>query len=739
MLLASEAAATTGDAAALDDSVNSEDIVVTANKRSENVQSVGTAVSVISGERLAEQKLERLSDYVATLPGVTANSTGTPGQSSLTIRGISPLSAGSKVATYIDETPLGSSGIWAQAGGLTLDLLPFDLDRLELLRGPQGTLYGASSMGGLLKYVLKAPDANVLGVGVSADIAAIKGADRPAGTVSGRINVPVIEGSLAVSGSGFYKNTPGYIDNIYTDREDTNGVEQYGGRVAAFWQPAPNFTVKLNALWQRTKSKDNSVESLANPAVMRGAGRPLVIRGGTPYGPRTQSNAFAAEFESKVNFYSGTVNWDLGAVELVSATSWSEYDIRRLANRSLNNGTLLPAFGLPEGLVLGGTRLGTDKLTQEVRLTSPTGSFLAWQVGGFYTREKQTNIQTQDAFSKAYVPVPQLQPNASFITIPTVYREYAIFGDVTLTLTSEFDVSGGIRYSDNRQVFDISARGALAGLPQTPITTLNTIRSSEDNVTWSAGARYRFTPDIMAYVRVATGYAPGGANTPYPGVPQATVDSETLTSYEVGLKSQFLDRRILVNLSAFRIDWKDIQLAARFGPIGYSANGGSARSQGLEFTTSFEPADGLKFGLNAAYTDAELTSLNPAVTTAFIVGQKLQQVPALALSGTVDYDVMLDGGWEARFGGAIRWVDDQLGAQPAVGAPLFTLPAYTVADLTATVTNGRYSFGLYVKNVGNSRAISGGYPYIDRTGGVRQIDYFISQPRTLGLSATARF
>lgn len=717
-----------------------EEIVVTANKRVENAQSVGTAVSVVSGTRLEEQKLEQLSDYVALLPGVTANSSGTPGQSSLTIRGVSPLSAGSKVATYIDEAPLGSSGIWAQAGGLTLDLLPFDLDRLELLRGPQGTLYGASSMGGLLKYVLTTPDTHRFTADVATDTSYVTGANDPGGTFQGRVNAPLVDGVLGLSASGFYKYTPGYIDNVYTGRDDTNPVKQYGGRVAAFWQAASNLTVKLNAMWQTTDSSDDAVESVANPSVSVVPGQPRIISGGTSYGRDTESEAFAASFRNAVDFYSGTVDWNLGGgYELVSATSWSQYDVRRLANRSLSYGTYFPALGLPDGLVLGSTSLGTRKLTQEVRLVSPQSSMLAWQVGGFYTHESQSNLQLQDAFTTAYVPLAPLQPDASYITIPTIYQERAVFGDLTLTLLPVFDISAGVRYSRNDQVFDLSARGVLAGLPQLPLVSLNTIHSAQDNTTWSAGARYHFTPEVMAYFRAATGYGPGGANTPYPGVPQAVVGSETLTSYETGLKSEFLDRRALLNLAVYHIDWNNIQLAARSGAIGYTANGGSARIDGVELSNSVTPLSGLTLGLNAAYTDARLDSLNPDVTTAFLVDSKLQNVPEWTASGTLDYTRSLRGSWTGDLSGVVRWVDAQLGAQPAANAPLFTLPPYAMVDLTASITDGRYTFSLYGRNVTDARAYTGGYPYVGATGAIRQIDYYIQQPRTVGASVKASF
>ena len=731
---AQAAAASATDTA--DDQVQT--VVVTATKRKEFAQSVGSSVSVLSAQKLRDEKLESLSDYVTQLPGVSANSSGTPGQSSLTIRGISPLSAGSKVATYIDEAPLGSSGIWAQSGGLTLDLMPFDLQRLELLRGPQGTLYGAGSMGGLLKYVLTVPDTHKFGADVAADAATVDGGKGLGHTFQAHVNVPVLADQLAFSVSGFQKRTPGYVDNVYTKLNDTNGVDQSGGRLAVFWELSDDVTVKLNALQQTIDASDDAVESVATPDVQVVSGEPRVISGGTPYGRLVQSNAFAAPFKSKVNFYSGTVDWDLGQATLTSASSWSKYDVNRFANRSLNNGTLLPALGLPEGLVLGDTVLDTRKFTQELRLTSQDRGRLEWQVGGFYTHEDQSNVQTQDAFTTAYVPIAALAPDASYISIPTTYRESAVFADATWKIIDQFDISAGVRHSKNDQVYDISARGALAGLPQTPLVTLSTIRSSESDTTWSAGSRYRFTPDIMAYARVATGYAPGGANTPAPGVPTPVVESETLKSYEVGLKSELFDRSVLFDVSVFHIDWRNIQLGVRLGAISYTDNAGSATSDGVELSTQFRPTKNLNFGLGAAYTDARLTSLKAGVTTAFLLG-RLEDVPEWTATATADYGWQFSNGWKAKIGGAVRWVDKQLGAEPAADAPLFTLPSYTLVDLTSSLVAGRTTFGLYVKNLTNARAYQGGYAYQDRTKAVRQIDYYPSQPRTVGVSAMYSF
>jgi outer membrane receptor protein involved in Fe transport len=255
-----------------------------------------------------------------------------------------------------------------------------------------------------------------------------------------------------------------------------------------------------------------------------------------------------------------------------------------------------------------------------------------------------------------------------------------------------------------------------------------------------ANARYHFTGDVMAYFRAATGYAPGGANTPYPGVPQATVGSERLTSYELGLKSEFFERRALVDVAVFHIDWQDIQLNALLDGISYSTNGGSARSDGVELSTSYSPVQDLTFGLNSAYTDARLTSLNPNVSTPFILGAQLQNVARWTVSGTADYGWQLSSQWTAHIGGGVRWTDQETGVEQAAGVPYFVLPSHTMVDANSSFASGPWTLRIFANNLTNSRAYS--YGLIDQsalTGAIRQIDYALTQPRTIGAGFTVRF
>lgn len=720
-----------------DQSAAGSEVIVTANKRAENVRTVAAAVSVVKGDSLVLQKREQLVDYVANMPGVTVNSMGSAGQSSITVRGIPPLTTGSKVATYIDEAPLGSSGIWAAQSAFQLDLLPFDLDRIELLRGPQGTLYGASAMGGLLKYVLLTPNTHRFEGEAGVDLSAVDGAGQTGETVQGRVNLPIKDDVLAVSLSGFYESTPGYIDNVYDGRSDVNPNRRYGGRAALVFKPTDTLTIKLNALSQSIDSRDDATISLLNPDQAVQPDGSILVRGGKSPGRLSEDKAFLAPFRSDVDFYSGTVDWNPGAVDFISATSWSHDQIVHVADDSLSFGSYFPLFGIPAGLVRSTLDLQLDKFTQEFRVSTPADKPVSGLLGVFYTNERATNDQLVSGFDTAYQPIAALQPYAGYSHIPTTYSEYAVFGNVVWKLTSKLELDGGVRYSLNEQRFDVAASGALLGLPQAPLTVLPTVRSRDDDTTFMTSAKYQFTPAAMIYARVATGYAPGGANTPYPGAPPS-VNSETLISYEAGIKSQFFDRRLTFDLTGYHIDWDNIQLPAVTNNVGYTENGGHAVSNGVELSSVVSPISHLNIDISAAYTDAELTSIASNVATPFVLHTQLLLVPkwTLAISPTYTWSIR---DWTAQAGGVVRWVDQQYGVEKVVGQPYFVLPSSTVVDLDASVSRGPLTLRAYVRNLTNALAPTTGFLNTDVTGNTRQTDLAITQPRTIGVGAIVKF
>src|SRR5436190_14165327 len=236
----------------------SETITVTANKRAEDVREVPAAVSVVDGDQLGELGAKQLTDFANYVPGLNVTSSGTPGQTTISMRGIAPISSGATVATYVGEAPLGSSGIYQRSTIFALDLLPDDIERVEVLRGPQGTLYGAGAMGGLLKYVTRDPDLVTRQFRVSGGLAGVESGDQ-GGTFAVSANLPTGGNGFAVRASYARNALPGYIDNSVDGGKNINDGTQESGRVAMLWQASDAVRFKLDLMRQTVDSDNNAL------------------------------------------------------------------------------------------------------------------------------------------------------------------------------------------------------------------------------------------------------------------------------------------------------------------------------------------------------------------------------------------------------------------------------------------------------------------------------------------------
>jgi iron complex outermembrane recepter protein len=693
-------------------------IVVTAQKRSEDVQEVPMSISVIGEEQLAQMHATQLSDFAGYLPGFIVQDGGSPGLAILALRGIPPISAGSTVATYIDETPLGSSSNYGAGSTIVLDLLPYDFQGFEVLRGPQGTLYGATSLGGLIRYTTKAPDTEHTTARFGSDISSTSGGGDLGFGAHGAFNVPLSPGKLALSVSAAHQDTPGYVDNVRTGKKDQNESTQDAGRAALLWTPTEDISFELQAILQRTDSDSSSYVAL-DPVTHQ----PL-------FGSLKDDNYIAEPFRRDVDFYTATLNWNLGWADFVSATSYSETDSHVTADASLIYGVLFPLFGAPSAGISAFTNdLKLYKTTQEFRLASKPDDRIEWLAGAFYTRESSQQNQLASAQEFDGTPIAGLDPLA-IAGLPSTYEEYAFFGDLTYKFNTMFDVTGGVRWAHNSQDFEQISAGAILPTTATPGS------SSEDVVTYSFTPRLHFGEDSMAYLRIASGYQPGGPNLVLPDVPPS-VDASKLTNYELGLKSTFDDHRWLVNIAVFDIEWDNIQVSASNGVAAYLANGGKARSKGLEFETLWMPISGLRLGFNTAYTDTELTEDVPSIGG--VAGDRLPGIPKWSGAVTADYTFPVGNGWSGRVGGGIRYLgrrDSDIASSP------YTIPlkSYTAADLNADISNGRWTVRLFVKNLTDKRVYTNATAIINAAdGSIAQVRAVPLTPRTIGIGFDFNF
>jgi len=693
-------------------------VVVTAEKRSEDVQKVPISVSVVDEAQLESLHVTQISDLVGYIPGLTVTNNGSPGQASLGLRGVAPLSAGSTVATYIDETPIGTSSNYGGGSTNILDLLPYDFQSVEVLRGPQGTLYGASALGGVVRYVTKSPDLNTASLHAGADFFDQSGAGDLGFYARAGISTPIVADKLAVSVSVARQNSPGYTDNVRTGEKDQDSFWQGAAHATVLWKPSDDLSVKFSALQSKIDADSASVTAI-DPATLK----PI-------YGDLKNDNYVPEPYQRTNSYYNATVNWNLGWSDFVSTTSYAETSQHNGLDGSLVYGILFPLFGLKSAGVSNVTYdLQLYKTTQEFRLASKPDDHLEWLVGMFYTRETSEQAQGASAQTFSLASIPGLDPLA-VISLPSTYKEYAGFGDLTWKFNSSFDITGGLRWAHNDQTFSQITSGALTGSTNVPGA------SSEDVVTYSLSPRFHLSPDSMLYVRIASGYQPGGPNLSLPGVP-TSVDASTLTSYEAGIKSLLLDHSLVVDAAIYDVEWDKIQVSAVTNGLQYLANGGSARSRGLEFSTQWMPVPGLHLGLNGAYTDAVLTE--DVASIGGKDGDRLPNIPKFSASATADYTFPIGEGWSARFGGGLRYVGST-DSELAHSATVLPQDSYTVLDLNADFSNDRWTVRVFAKNATDERVYTNlGALTSPLDGSITRVRGVPLAPRTIGVGFDLKF
>lgn len=700
-------------------------IVVTANKRSERLQDVPMAVSALPGYQLERESAVNFSDYATRVPGLNVISNG-PGWTQLVLRGITSGSgqANATVGTYIDDAPYGSSTVYALGGVLTPDIDPDDVQRIEVLRGPQGTLYGSNTLGGLVKFVTTPPDTSVASARVGAGFSSVSGGGSG---MSGRamVNLPLVEGKLGLRVNAYTRDDPGYLDNIVTGKSDVNSAKVSGARAQVLWTPSDAVSLRLSALAQNLSS-----DGLANVGadVDRDTLRPL-------HGDLQQSRAASTGlFEIKYRLYDASLNADLGWARLISSSTYSTQAMKLDVDVTTAYGPLLnPIFDLSNGGYSLNNEIALGKFTQELRLQSPETQTLEWRAGVFYTREHSNNLQHIASFD-ATTGTPIALPQLGDIRVgPAIFTEWAAYGDVTWHATSQLGVLVGARYSKDRATYAQTGDGMLTG--PTDFTT----RGSDSPVTFLFNPSYKFSDDMMAYVRVASGFRPGGPNVGVPpglGAP-LTFGPDKLVSYELGFKSTVLDHRMTFDVAAFYIDWDKIQLTVNAGGFGFLGNGGKAKSQGVEAAWQFTPVRGLMLSANASWTDAKLAA-NTQEGLFGYTGDRLPYVPKWNANLGVDYDFPLASGWSGFVGGSYRFIGSRVSDFRPVPGPRDEVPSYDGIDLRAGVNHGHWTINAYVKNLTNERgitAITGQTTDPD----ANPFSAAYVPPRTVGISASVDF
>jgi outer membrane receptor protein involved in Fe transport len=684
-------------------------IIITAQKRPQALLDVPQSVSVISGDALARSHAQRLSDYLTRIPSATIVESQA-GNSRIVLRGINTGGVGATVATYVDETPFGSATALANGAILTPDIDPFDLARVEVLRGPQGTLYGANSLGGLIKFVTVAPDPSAFGGAGELGIEDVAHGDlgwwgRAA------FNVP-LSSNAAFRASGFYRRDPGYIDDPNFGH-DVNDGKTYGGRVSFMVRPTDRLSIRASAHLENIRSNGTNDVDL-DPVTLDPAN-----------GSLEHSRFMPTPNDIDLRIYNTTIDYDFGPVALISATSYGTLDQAQIEDGSGAFG--VPGIGLNQGMT-------QRRFTQEVRLASTGKQTIDWTIGAFYTREK--NHLSQDLFAADPAtgdPIPGAD-GLIIVSLPSRYREYAGFANATWHISPKFDLTAGARYSHNHQSNSQLTSGPLVGTP-TDISG----KSSDNAFTYSVAPTYKLSANTRIYARIAKGYRPGGPNALSPDAPAAVprqFGPDTTTNYEIGLKTHTDDNLFSLDVSAFRIDWKNIQLLVQIGQFGVNINGASARSSGVEFTAGLHPTRELTLFANGSYVDAHLTQDAPP-TAGGLDGDPLPYNPKWQWTLGGEYEHRLSTSTTLR--GGISWHYTGKRFSDFSPAPIRNerkLSAYGQVDAHAGVDFGRFRVDAFAHNLTDSRGITNVGFFGDINGDFAAA---VVRPRSFGLALGVQY
>ena len=722
----------------------SNDIIVTAQKRDQTLIQVPQALSVVSGATLESHQATSLVDYAALVPGLTLQRES-PGESRVILRGINTGGSTPTVAIYLDDVPFGSSTGQTNAAHLAGDIDPFDMQQIEVLKGPQGTLYGANSLGGLIKYVTNPPRVDAVEARGQAGVETIDGGGTGY-SGNGVVNVP-LGNMVAVRVSGFYRKTPGYIDAIGRPDKNVNDAASYGGRAALLFKPSDNLSITLSALLQNVRGNArNSYD--ADPDTLNPITADPVT--GAPVSGFNRYQVFPDRNNADYRLFAGTLKWDLGFATLTSVTSYG-----RLREQEYIDSTFVDAGGISIGdlataVIYGSatplgvtenSRISQKKFTQEVRLASPSSDTIEWLIGGYYTREPGQIYQTFVPFDRdtAVLQDPAVDFGGThydqllLAELDSVYKEYAGFGSVTWHVGPRFDLTGGVRYSHNNQTVTQILGGAFSGG-----TTELDGKSSEGVFTWSIAPRFQINDRVAIYARVAKGYRPGGPNVVPPGAGDDyphEYEADTLVSYEAGVRGETRDHSFALDASIYYLDWSNIQILAAydtdFGPVTADANGKGARSYGAEVTATLRPVRGLSIVSSVAYSNARLRG---DTGTGGYDGDQLPYAPKWTVNTSADYEWSLSGETKAFVGATLHMVSDQpadfdLGYQGTYGHRLI-LDGYDTVDLRAGIDLKPFTVTVFAKNVANSRGLIYAGTYGLRAPGT--IAVAPVQPRTIG-------
>ena len=575
----------------------------------------------------------------------------------------------------------------------------------------------------------------------------------------GFVNAP-IDDTLAVRLVGYSEQLPGYIGNWVTGKKNSNSGIKEGGRFSLLWQPTSDLTVRAGAFYQALETKGSSFVDVVGQAATPAT--PPADRFSMPFGLSFGSDIRGVSKQPSFESYFN-VQYDFHWATLTSITSYGV--LKNNAVSEPETGEILPGLSVQtylQDFVYGVPVVVTDytsnvlhKYNEELRLASDPGAQLfghdlEWQGGVFMTREVTSPFEgIFNVFETGDYGTP-LAPAFGTFNAPSKYGELSAFAQATYHFTSALDLTVGGRVTTVGQSDQVFYGNGLFTTGLTGNLLLPETKSEQWSETWSVAPRWHLDEDNLVYVRVATGFRPGGPELNIPSAPAGfpqSYHSDSTTNYEVGWRSELFDKTVSVDLAAYYIDWSQIQIISTFivnsAQFNLTGNAGSARTEGLEWNLDWRPLEGLNIGLVGSWTSAELTKNAPALGGA--KGDSLAFVPPITNSLNVDYSWPWFDDYKGFAGGTWtyignEWVDFVAPSTAAFFGPRTQLPGYSLVNMQGGIENDRWTFEAYVKNLGNAHALLDYVPEgaLGPSGTILG-EAPITQPRTIGLRVAFRY
>jgi iron complex outermembrane receptor protein len=697
---------------------NDATIVVTANRREETVQNVPSAITAISQKQLEIRGADNFEGFARSVPGLTMNQANR-NRAVFDIRGVSTTTGNGNVqdpvSVYVNDTPV----VDTYSAVATPDLRLFDVARVEVLRGPQGTLFGSGSLGGTIRIITNQPDSHHFDMAGRVDLGTTQGgAFRQ--RYDAMVNMPLVEDKLALRAVGYYRNEQGWVKNLTLGTR--NDSIDWGGRVALLFTPTDALRIKVEAFKQKSDPKEGDSWNPKNGQFLKRSG----ISEGVPVDIVNASLTIDYEFE---NF--------------ATLSSTSTYQKTKTAS-NYDIGPLLGA-GTPDFLVAA-QPYDTRFYVQELRLVSNTTSRLQWVAGVFYLNR---NMAVPDY--TAYAP----GLNAFFggalgsdlylnTNLTTKGSELAAYGDGTWEVLDGLKLRGGVRAFHTKAEYSEQTRTGLNFATfKYDLTPPLTNRSSNTGATWRAGLSYEPRKDLLLYGTVSKGFRVGqvnanrGASLVNPAdyvIPEGYKPDSTI-NYELGLKSSFLNGRITLNLAGFYIDWSNIQInGTRISDNrSFIANAGKATVKGVEFEMTARPARGLNLYTTVTVQDGKVDSVPTNIAVPAAVGDVLPGLAKWKLSGGAEYRWSIGDRLQAYIRADAQFTDQSPNAFANGGKnKLYVLnAAYATIDGSIGVDTSWGNIAVYGENLTNNDS------FILKNLGVLN-GYTTLRPRTFGIRVTYR-